>query len=87
MKEPNFSAIARTPTTGEGSAGLITLCRLCLAVGVLGPANEKVIAKIQSFEEGTMASLMKSIEEVMATLPKTDDEQEPSAGKADSMPS
>ncbi|EIW67281.1 hypothetical protein TREMEDRAFT_64529 [Tremella mesenterica DSM 1558] len=70
LPEPNFSAIARSPTTVEGAMNLVQLCRLCLAAGVLGPGNEKVIAKIQSFEEGTMASLMKSIEEVMRTLPQ-----------------
>lgn len=42
------------------------LARLCLAVGVWGPGNEKVILKIQGLKEGDMAELMRSIEEVGA---------------------
>lgn len=42
---------------------------MCLSVGVWGPGNEKVIEKIQSLGEAHMAELMRSIEEVMSTLP------------------
>ncbi|WWC71606.1 uncharacterized protein I206_105564 [Kwoniella pini CBS 10737] len=70
LPEPPFSTIAKAPSTSEGSKGLVQICRLCLAVGVWAPGNEKVIAKIQGLRESYMAELMKSIEEVMATLPQ-----------------
>ncbi|WVR07484.1 hypothetical protein IAU60_004526 [Kwoniella sp. DSM 27419] len=69
LPEPPFSTIAKAPSTSEGSKGLAQICRLCLAVSVWAPGNEKVIAKIQGLRESHMAELMKSIEEVMATLP------------------
>nr|XP_019044643.1 hypothetical protein I302_06556 [Kwoniella bestiolae CBS 10118]OCF23573.1 hypothetical protein I302_06556 [Kwoniella bestiolae CBS 10118] len=70
LPEPPFSTIAKAPSTSEGSKGLAQICRMCLAVGVWAPGNEKVIEKIQGLRESHMAELMKSIEEVMATLPQ-----------------
>nr|XP_018261439.1 uncharacterized protein I303_05877 [Kwoniella dejecticola CBS 10117]OBR83597.1 hypothetical protein I303_05877 [Kwoniella dejecticola CBS 10117] len=70
LPEPPFSTIAKASSTSEGSKGLAQICRLCLAVGVWAPGNEKVIGKIQGLRESYMAELMKSIEEVMATLPQ-----------------
>ncbi|WWC93739.1 hypothetical protein V866_000575 [Kwoniella sp. B9012] len=70
LPEPPFSTIAKAPSTSEGSKGLAQICRMCLAVGVWAPGNEQVIAKIQGLRESHMAELMKSIEEVMATLPQ-----------------
>ncbi|TXT03988.1 uncharacterized protein COLE_07685 [Cutaneotrichosporon oleaginosum] len=70
LSEPNFNAIARLPKSAEGTSGLTQICRMCVAVGAMGPANERVIAKIQALDEGSMVELMKTIEGVMATLPK-----------------
>jgi len=56
--------IARNPKSGEGEAGLVQICRLCVAVGAMGPANERVIAKIQALDEAAMVELMKTIEGV-----------------------
>ncbi|EJT46863.1 protein-nucleus import-related protein [Trichosporon asahii var. asahii CBS 2479] len=69
LHEPNFNAIARNPRSAEGSAGLLQISRFCVAVGAMGPSNERVIAKIQALDEGSMVELMKTIEGVMATLP------------------
>lgn len=77
LSEPNFNAIARLPKSAEGSAGLTQICRLCVAVGAMGPANERVIAKIQALDETAMVELMKTIEGVMATLPKSHDDESP----------
>nr|XP_031860001.1 uncharacterized protein CI109_004608 [Kwoniella shandongensis]KAA5527073.1 hypothetical protein CI109_004608 [Kwoniella shandongensis] len=76
LPEPPFSTIAKSSKTAEGTKGLIQICRLCLAVGVWGPGNEKVISKIQRLKEEHMAELMKSIEEVMASLPVDEETQE-----------
>ncbi|OCF57302.1 hypothetical protein L486_04758 [Kwoniella mangroviensis CBS 10435] len=70
LPEPPFPTIAKAPSTSEGLKGLAQICRICLAVGVWAPGNEQVIAKIQGLRESHMAELMKSIEEVMATLPQ-----------------
>jgi protein HOOK3 len=70
LSEPDFSSIARSPTTKEGTDGLLQICRLCLAISVWAAGNEKVITRIRDLGEGHMAYLMKSIEEVMATLPE-----------------
>ena len=64
LPEPPFSAIAKTPTSAEGKNGLAQICRMCLAVSVWAPGNEKVIVKIQALGEENMAALMKSIEGV-----------------------
>ncbi|WVQ99968.1 hypothetical protein IAU59_007111 [Kwoniella sp. CBS 9459] len=72
LPEPPFSTIAKAPSTSEGSKGLAQICRMCLAVGVWGPSNERIIGKIQGLRESHMAELMKGIEEVMATLPQTE---------------
>ncbi|WVQ81913.1 hypothetical protein IAT38_004040 [Cryptococcus sp. DSM 104549] len=69
LPEPPFPTIAKSPESSEGTAGLLQVCRLCLAVGVWAQGNEKVIGKIQTMREEHMAQLMKSIEEVMASLP------------------
>ncbi|BEI86835.1 hypothetical protein CcaverHIS002_0701810 [Cutaneotrichosporon cavernicola] len=76
LPEPNFNAIARLPKSAEGTTGLIQICRMCVAVGAMGPANERVIAKIQALDEGSMVELMKTIEGVMATLPNGHDGEE-----------
>ncbi|WOO81281.1 Protein Hook 3 [Vanrija pseudolonga] len=70
LPEPPFNTIARSPKCPEGSAGLLQICRVCVAVGSMGPANERVIAKIQALDESSMVEIMKTIEGVMATLPK-----------------
>ncbi|ODN78817.1 hypothetical protein L202_04366 [Cryptococcus amylolentus CBS 6039] len=70
LPEPPFSSIAKSPSTREGSQGLLHLCRLCLVVGVWAPNNENVITKIQRLNEEHMAELMKSIEQIMATMPE-----------------
>ncbi|WVQ74880.1 hypothetical protein IAR50_004487 [Cryptococcus sp. DSM 104548] len=70
LPEPPFSTIAKSPSTREGSQGLIQICRLCLVIGVWAPNNENVITKIQRLSEDHMAELMKSIEQVMATMPE-----------------
>ncbi|TXT13806.1 hypothetical protein VHUM_01173 [Vanrija humicola] len=70
LPEPPFNTIARSPKSPEGSAGLLQICRVCVAVGSMGPANERVIAKIQALDESSMVEIMKTIEGVMATLPK-----------------
>lgn len=75
LSEPNFNAIARSPKSAEGSAGLTQICRMCVAIGAMGQANERVIAKIQALDEESMVELMKTIEGVMATLPKGHDEE------------
>lgn len=64
LPEPNFNAIARNPKSAEGSAGLVQVCRFCVAVGAVGPSNERVIAKIQALDETAMVELMKCIEGV-----------------------
>lgn len=64
LREPAFATIAKSPSTSEGTAGLVQISRLCLAVGVWAPGNEKVIGKIQGLSEDDMAELMRSIEEV-----------------------
>jgi protein HOOK3 len=64
LPEPSFNVVAKSPSTPEGTKGLLTICRLCVAVGVWAPGNEKVIRKIQGLEERQMAELMKGIEEV-----------------------
>lgn len=85
LPEPNFNAIARSPKSAEGSSGLVQICRFCVAVGAVGPANERVIAKIQALDEGAMVELMKCIEgvgededysdsKVMDTLPRDQDD-------------
>lgn len=88
IPEPNFNAIARSPKTVEGTRNLILICRLCVAAGSLGSANERVIAKIQSLDESVMAELMRSIErvsenwtawadvQVMESLPKGAEEDD-----------
>ncbi|WWC90743.1 uncharacterized protein L201_005680 [Kwoniella dendrophila CBS 6074] len=76
LPEPPFSTIAKAPSTSEGSKGLAQICRMCLAVGVWAPGNEKVIGKIQGLRENYMAELMKSIEEIMATLPHEEGAEE-----------
>ncbi|ODN92707.1 hypothetical protein L198_05501 [Cryptococcus wingfieldii CBS 7118] len=70
LPEPPFSSIAKSPSTREGSQGLLHICRLCLVVGVWAPNNENVITKIQRLNEEHMAELMKSIEQIMATMPE-----------------
>ncbi|WVF72769.1 hypothetical protein IAT40_007587 [Kwoniella sp. CBS 6097] len=72
LPEPPFSTIAKASSTSEGSKGLAQICRMCLAVGVWGPSNERIIGKIQGLRESHMAELMKGIEEVTATLPETE---------------
>lgn len=72
MSEPNFSAVARSPTSTDGLAGLMQICRFCLSIGVWANENEKVVRKIQNMDEKAMAELMRCIEEVMATLPEPD---------------
>lgn len=64
LREPNFNHVARNPKSSEGEAGLVQICRLCVAVGAMGPANERVIAKIQALDEAAMVELMKTIEGV-----------------------
>ncbi|WRT68359.1 uncharacterized protein IL334_005335 [Kwoniella shivajii] len=76
LPEPPFSTIAKAPSTPEALKGLAQICRLCLAVGVWAPGNEKVIEKIEGLRESHMAELMKSIEEVMATLPQEEGSEE-----------
>ena len=65
--EPAFSFIVKDPQSPEGSAGLLQICRCCLAAAVWGPSNEQVIAKIQALPERQMAELMRSIETVRAS--------------------
>ncbi|OCF42706.1 hypothetical protein I317_03437 [Kwoniella heveanensis CBS 569] len=72
LPEPPFSTIAKAPSTSDGTKGLAQICRMCLAVGVWGPSNERIIGKIQGLRESHMAELMKGIEEVTATLPQTE---------------
>ncbi|KAL1411320.1 hypothetical protein Q8F55_002271 [Vanrija albida] len=74
LPEPPFNTIARSPKSAEGSNGLLQICRVCVAVGSMGPANERVIAKIQALDESSMVEIMKTIEGVMATLPKGPDD-------------
>jgi len=56
-------------------AGLLQIARFCLSIGVWANGNEKVIKKIQGLDEKVMAELMRSIEEVMGTLPEEDGEE------------
>lgn len=70
LPEPNFTAVARSPTSTEGLSGLFQICRFCLCIGVWGNGNVKVVAKIQRLEAQVMAELMRCIEEVSATLPE-----------------
>ncbi|KAI9637475.1 protein-nucleus import-related protein [Dioszegia hungarica] len=69
LLEPPFSAIVKSPSSPEGTAGLLQLARMVLCVAVWAPGNERVIAKIQGLGEGHMAELMKAIEEVMGSMP------------------
>ena len=75
LPEPNFSSVVRSPTSPDGLAGLIQIARFCLSIGVWANGNEKVIKKIQGLDEKVMAELMRSIEEVMGTLPEEDREE------------
>lgn len=43
---------------------------MALALAVWSPGNEKVIGKIQGLGEAHMAELMRSIEEVMGSMPE-----------------
>lgn len=80
LAEPPFSAIAKSPGSREGIDGMMQIARFCLSVAVWAPGNEKVIRRIQTMEEGTMAELMRSIEGVMATLPSEGREDPEQAG-------
>lgn len=61
----------KSATSPDGAAGLIQIVRMCLAVGVWAPGNEKVIGKIQGLGEAHMNELMKSIEEVSDVMHST----------------
>nr|ODN98784.1 hypothetical protein L204_02748 [Cryptococcus depauperatus CBS 7855] len=69
LPEPPFPVIAKSPATREGSQGLLQICRFCLATGVWASGNERVIIRIQRLKEEHMAELMKSIEQIMESLP------------------
>ena len=53
---------------------MIQISRFCLSIGVWANGNERVIKKIQGLDEKVMAELMRSIEEVMGTLPENEEE-------------
>jgi len=85
LPEPNFSAVVRSPTSADGMAGLIQICRFCLSIGVWANGNERVIKKIQTLDEKVMAELMKSIEGVMDTLPEEEGGSDTGAGQGELM--
>lgn len=74
----------KNPESGEGLLGLLQIVRMTLALAVWSPDNERVIGKIQGLGEAHMAELMKSIEEVMSSMPQAPDQPEPSSRRTPS---
>lgn len=76
MPEPPFSSVVKNPESGEGLLGLLQIVRMILALAVWSPDNERIIGKIQGLGDGHMAELMKSIEDIMSSMPQTPEQPE-----------